>query len=1174
MALHIHFGSSGSGKTYELISFVTDLAEKNPEGSFFFVVPEQFTLGVQKEFIKRSRNHGILNIDVSSLTRLAFRLFEEKGGNDRVLLDDAGKSMIVKKLLIELGSELGVYGANASKQGFVEEIKSVISEFSQYKIDDADLDRMIALADGKPLMRNKLRDIKKIYGAYREFLSEHYITGEEILDVACAAAEESKLLEACTICLDGFTGFSPSQYDLIEVLLRRANDVHVTLTMCDRDTKRELRESDLFYLSYSTAHRLKEISARACVDVRTYSKQGDPVRFCNSPALAHLEKNIFRRGGAAFEGENEDIVFLNCRDRHGEVSETVCEIKKLLRSGLAGSEIAIVCSDVAEYGRLLEAEFDRLKIPCFVDMKKDFSGTKLAETVRAAIEVSKEDYSYESVFRMLKSGFGIISPAERDELENYCLALGIRGRSAWAKEWKWTYRTVRPLDLEAINKIRAKVYEYTSELDAVLRDRGATVSDKLRAVYSFAAKAVTSGETTTDLRSGDAITQASERQSRGADAGARGFDLEEEREFEQTAAIFAGVLDRLESLLGDEVLSADEFSAILDTGFKEAKLRRLPPTSDSIIIGDIERTRLENIKVLFFLGVSDARIPKEAKSGGVLSDADREYLADNDFELAPTARQRSYLAEFYLYLNMTKPSQRLYLSYCSLDDSGKPVKPSYVIDRVRKLFANVPEKTDSHNGFTDGEELYDRMLSSDGGLLALMSAAGENSKVSRSIIHTLYEENHREHGEMLDRVLKACSEDASSECIDREHAAELYGKVLLGSISRLESYASCAFAHFVRYGLRLEERRLYEIDSRDVGTLTHGVLENFCKSLKRDGISWRKLDGRIKKEYIAKSIADVANDYGNGIMMSSARNEYMTKILARIMERTVDTIETQIKAGDMEPAFFEESFEHVGRYMKLSGKIDRIDVCEKDGKIFLRIVDYKTGRKTLDLEKLYYGLSLQLGVYMKESIKLADRGKGARVVPAGMYYYQVDDPLINTKEVDEEKTREEIDLDIAASLKMNGLTNSSAETVGVQDRQMIDETGSLKESMASRVIDIKTGKDGRLSGFGNARTGEILGLSDYLEAKMEEGCEKILEGDTRALPYRLGGKTGCEYCPYLSVCGFGTRGSQRYRVLRKIKDAEVWSSLPKVQTEEELEPEGLPDAGADAMMIEAGVDIQ
>ncbi|MBP5159862.1 MAG: PD-(D/E)XK nuclease family protein, partial [Lachnospiraceae bacterium] len=1078
----------------------------------------------------------------------------EKGEGDRVLLDDAGKSMIVKKLLIGLSDELDVYGANASKQGFVDEIKSVISELSQYRVEDRDLERMIELAKDKPLMKNKLKDIRKIYKAYGEFLSEHYLTGEEVLDMACIAAEDSKMLGGCTVCLDGFTGFSPSQFKLIEVLMRRAADVHVTLTMSEKEAGRSLKESNLFYLSYKTARKLSELAALARVDVKTHTLGGSPKRFADAPALAHLERNIFRSRTEVYAEDQDSIIFLDCRDKRDEVFSAVCELKRYIRSGVKGNEMAVVCSDVSEYGRLLEAELTRIGIPCFVDEKQDLIGTGLVEALRAAMEVSLEDFSYESVFRMLRSGAKVLGQDECDELENYVLALGIRGRKAWAREWTRTYKTHRSIELDRINEMREKVYAFASPLDKVLGDKKATVREKLEAVYTFASH-VCESET-------------------GPFA-----DLEEKRIFDQTAAGLSGVLDRLESLLGDEVMAPEEFAAILETGFREAKLRKLPPSNESVIIGDIERTRLGNIKILFFLGVSDAKIPKKAAAGGVLSDADREFLGEHDFELAPTARQQSYLSEFYLYLNMTKPSEKLYLSFCALGGDGKPVKPSYVVERVKKLFGKVETRTAAGDAGKDG--LYDAVLSSDGGLMSLSFAVSEDGIADHDVLHTLYEENKKEHGEMLTRIFEAYSKDRSAECIDEKHARALYGDVVRGSITRLELYASCAFAHFARYGLELEERKLYEVGSRDIGTLYHGVLENFCRSLKRDGISWRKLEDDAKERYLAQSIEDTVSEYGNDILKSSAKNEYMTKMLERIMRRTVDTILKQIRAGSMEPAFFEEAFAQEGRYMKLTGKIDRMDVCERDGKLYLRIVDYKSGKRSFDLSKLYFGLSLQLGIYMKEGMKIAleareaarrareakERGQEAAKkateyvqaggegtqgaqesaqagvegkqagpvegVPAGMYYYLIGDPIVDEKKAD--KRDEE--------LKMTGLSNSMPEAIGVQDGEMTYENGHLREKAVSAVINVSTDANSILDKKVVASTKDITALTAHLEEKMEQACEEILSGETGAVPYKYGGHTGCEYCDYSGICGFGDEGRREYREFKVSDTATVWELL-------------------------------
>lgn len=1131
MALHIHYGSSGSGKSFNLYRRILDEADQNRDRNYLVIVPEQFTLQTQKEFVRLSQGGGILNIDVLSFPRLAHRVFEELGGNRRIVLEDTGKSMIVKKVLMDKRSELGIYGGNINRPGFVDEIKSIIAEFYQYSVNDETLDRMEQLAQNRPLMRNKMKDIRIIYNGFRDFLSDKYITNEEILDKLCEVMDDSKLIKGCTVCFDGFTGFTPSQYNLTRRLMCFASDIYVTVTMDARDVTRLLREHDLFYLSYETAGKLRRMAEQAGLDVETRTQDGIPHRFADSPALRHLEHNIFRRPAAHFGAEQDDVVIMSSGSRQDEIALAVCEIKRLVRSGYRYGDIAIISGDVTGYGKTASRELERAGIPYFIDEKQDILKNPLVEMIRALLEIASSDFSYEAVFRFLRCGIRTLLDSETDVLENYVIALGIRGRRRWSKEWRHTYRTSREIDFGQINSLREKVYGILDGVTEKLCDDIVCVRDKLTAIYNLILDTDVAGQLA-DMFSHEERLSLSR--------------LRKEHENEQVQRLVAEVFERIEALLGDECMDTAEFGSLLDTGFRESKLRSVPPSADSILIGDIERTRLKDIKVMFLLGMNDAIVPKGTMGGGILSDADRELLAENNIELAPTGRRSSYLTEFYLYLNLTKPSEKLYVSYYSMDDSGKPARPSYLVDRVRRLY------TTEHGGKTlsyirtindrslaagSCEGAIDVILGTDRGFSAMTRVLRDCGENSSDVFMALYEMFLAEEPARVNKIMKALRGEGLNEKLDASHARELYGSVLKGSVTRLEQYAACAFSHFLNYGLALEERAVYEFKAPDLGIVYHRSIELFGSALRDEGIGWQELDEDIKERCVSRAVSEAAEGYGNDILTSSGRNEYIITRLGRVVRRTVDVLEKQIRAGAFEPRYYEESFNHAGQYMSLRGKIDRMDVAQKGDKLYLRVIDYKSGSTTFDLQRLYYGLSLQLGVYLTEGTRiLRERCGGREVIPAGIFYYNIDDPIVEKSQHSED--------DIVKELRLKGITNRESDVLTLMDDSFDDEGGGIKPSVRSSVINVETLKSGEFSKNSMiAGTGQLEALGEFLDDRLHRQGEAIMKGDTSINPFRLDNKTACDYCSYKGVCGFDCGNGSEFRKLEKKADDEIWREI-------------------------------
>ncbi len=1118
MSLQFVLGGAGTGKSFYMNRRLVEEAESAPDLRFYAIVPEQFTMETQKELVMLSSGHSIMNIDIVSFERLAYRVFEELSCMPKVVLDDMGKSMLLRKSCASVEKKLRVFKNHLDRAGFIEQLKSTMSEFGQYRIGEEELSRLMEKTKGRPLLNRKLEDMRLLFGAFREALGEGMITAEELLPSLCLAIPRSQKLRGSVVTLDGFTGFTPAQYQVIGELLRCCSRLTAAFTI-DAD-RLESRGEDFFSLSRKTMAVLSKMAEETGAGREADVVLREPVRFSGSGELAFLSKRLFQNGKETYEGETQELFLSEEASPAEEVRAMTGRLASLVREeGYRYREIAVVCGDMEGYRPLLVRAMEEAGLPAFLDDKRSLLTNPAVEYMRAALEAVEKDFSYESVFRFLKCGFLPFGEEILFEMENYVLALGIRGHRRWAAPWEVLYRGGEHVNLKVLNEAREKAAAPLLTLRKVFKKKGATVREMTETLFRFLE---------------ERGVEERLRSMAAAFSGEGSYSLA--KEYEQAYGQLMGLFDRIVGLLGDQVLSVRTYNDILDAGCREIRVGVIPAALDRILVGDVERSRLKDVRAVFFIGVNDGNVPKRKRQGGLLSELDREELAPYA-ELAPSRRESSLIDKFYFYLTVTKPSRKLYVSYAAADAAGEKKSPSPYLLHVRKLFPGIS------SGKPGGAAVLTRTLAF--GMLADgMEEYREDGASERwAALYDCLSEGE-ENRRLLAGILDAAFFSYGGDRISEAAAKALYGEPLTGSVTRLETYASCAYAQFLTYGLRLVRRKEFEFAALDMGNVFHKAIELCFRYAKEEGTPVEELDEEGRRTLVGRAMEEAAGTLGGNVLKSSARNEYLFERMGRITEKTLWALGEQLRAGEFEPAAFEMTFApgesaamrislENGGSMQLAGKIDRVDLFEDADRVYVKIVDYKSGGMDFDLNAVYGGLQLQLVVYLDAVMrKESQRHPGKEIVPAGMFYYQIQDPILERK--GEEGIME---ASLLETLRPKGVFNGGERVVSLFQR----ETEDGKSRWIPAVM-----KDGKpVSGRSGAISEKQFAyLRDFVYRRMEQFGSAIVSGEVSARPYRRKERTGCDYCEFQAVCGFDRKlPGYGYRRLPERKPEEIWAEF-------------------------------
>ncbi|WP_003540204.1 helicase-exonuclease AddAB subunit AddB [Desulfotomaculum nigrificans] len=1155
MSLRFIIGRAGSGKSHTYLEEIRQELRRSQEGApIILLVPEQATFQYEYMLAGTPGLKGILRAQVLSFRRLAYRVLQEVGGAARAHIGELGKRMVLRRLLEQRKSELKIFHRAAKQPGFADSLAGTLAELKLYRISPADLQRgqaeLLKNRQDSALL-DKLNDLILLYSDLEEFLAGRFTDPDDYLNLLAERLHNSPSVKGAEIYIDGFTGFTPQEYGVIEKLLITANRINVALCFDPALANGSCSETDVFYPTVETYHHLREMasSLRVAIEPATFLSMPEsadrvPPRFAHNPAVAHLERNYFQRPGEVCQ-QADGIKLVACANRRAEVEAAAREIIGLCRDhGLRWRDIVVMLRDLDNYSHLISTVFQDHGIPVFIDQKRSVLHHPLVDLMRSALEVVIQQWAYDPVFRYLKTDLVPVLRDDVDKLENYVLAHGIRG-SRWTDGRDWTYRKHYTLEQED------RLYQQeTGELNAINQVRYQAVSH-LKSFADSVARAQNVRDITTalfELLASLDVPGRLERWAREAEERSR---LIEAREHAQLWNNVLMLLDEIVEALGDEKLTLEEYAQVLEAGLESLRLGIIPPGLDQVVVGTLERSRNPNVKAALVLGISDGVLPARPGEDGLFSDFERELLKQQGITLAPGARRKLFDEQYLIYVALTRASDFLWLSYPQADDEGKALVTSQVIARVKELLPNLREQVIQVEPPDPGREI-DFIASRDRSL-SYLAAMLREVKAGRPVdpmwqdVYTWFARQPELRGQCR-RVLAGLEHVNQEAPLPSGIGRKLYGSKLRASVSRLEKFTSCPFAHFLSHGLRLQERDTFKLAAPDLGQFFHAALKLFTHRLQEQGRDWAALTRTEAVTMAGEIVNELAPRLQNEILLSSARHRYLINKLRRIVERAVLTLTEHARRGSFRPVALEIGFGVPGELppvtfdlagggsMELVGRIDRIDAACEGGQQYLNIIDYKSGETELKLADIYHGLRLQLLTYLDVALRYAHQLVKQPALPAGMLYFTVKDPLVSSSGP---LTMEQAEQNLLKKLKMKGLLLADPLIIGRMDNQI---------KGYSELLPVGLNKQGEFYANSRVISGEQFALlRRYLEAKLKDIGQRMMNGEIAISPYQRGKDKACRFCIFKPVCQFDPLLEDNlFRLLTDQDDQVIWSLIKEV----------------------------
>ncbi len=1141
--LQIVRGRAGSGKSTYLIEQIKKNLHDGDNA--IMLVPDQFSFAAEKLITQNFGGTGTNGIEVLTFNRLIHRMVK----TDREYIKPAGKQMLLYKAVENIKKENSIFEKSLSKSGFLDTLAGIISEMKRYNVDNNVLSQQTEkMPDG--MLKRKLDAITKIYTDYTDMFSGELLDSEDDFARLAQAVSDSDNFENTHIYIDEFTDFLPQVYPVISALMRKAKSMTAALCLDDF-----IAEFSIFSPAIKTLDHLRQLAK----DTGTYladevftSRFNTKNRFAN-PELAFLEHEW--DNNTIYDKPINNISTYTAIDPYTEIEHTAIEILRLVREeNYRFRDISILCADLENYSHLIEVLFKAYNIPYFTDKKVPLTDHPIILLILSVFDVFANGFDYESMITYLRTGYSNVTDEEIDLIENYIIERGIRGKKAWFSENDWDIKSTRIFDdvmfgeknntaeeKNVIDDIRRRIAAPFIQFDSNF-DGKKTIRQLCTALFEFLDKSL-SFVASVKKQVNDFLAQG---------------NMDEAEQYRQIWKILIDVLDQLVTVMGDDYCGMERFYEILKTGLSQYEIGIIPSSVDMVAVGNADRSRTAQMKVLFVMGASYGKLPNMSVREGILSDNDRHILSKYGIELAPDTKTQLFDSQFKVYKSITKVSDKLFVSYSNANSGGEAQNPSQFILDIKRMFPQMQNTSSPLSGSPISPNLAVAPKPAFAHMVTALTSPEKPVDDTWDKVYNWYK-NHDEYKNRL-HVIDDAKKNFTAH-LTRERAQKLYAQTQEYSASRLEKFAECPFKYFVSYGLSASERNSWQVQAFDIGSLMHYILKCFCEKVEEGktdntyaGIkaAWHKLD----EDKINEIINDLLNSAHETILKRDMQGKGRIKFLLSQIENTLresaKIIYDSITQGEFTPIAYEQDFSKFklisssDKHTLLRGQIDRIDLIEDSDKVYIRIIDYKSGSKSFNLNDIYNNFSMQLVIYAQAAIELYKDGKltnvsGKPVNIAGILYSSLKDDIAKENPPIDEQT-------YSPSFKFNGLLLNDGNALHYMDKDYSDKSAGF----TSEFFPFKTKKDGELYSNSSVATAENFDtLGKFVSESINDINTQIHSGDISIRPYFEKSKNVCTFCPYGEICRFDA-GKHKKRYAKTFgKGNSPWDCMNKVLDEKE-----------------------
>ena len=878
----------------------------------------------------------------------------------------------------------------------------------------------------------------------------------------------------------------------------------ITITICaDNLQENTNADIDTFYSNKQTVKRILEIANQEQIELEKPIFLNTSCRF-KTEELQHLAENMASPFYKKYDKQNENLSIFLASNPYSEIEHVAIQITKLAKQDYKYEEMAVITKNIDAYSSLCKAIFEQYNIPVFIDEKKDLGSNILVRYVLSLLEIFAKNWSYESIFGYIKTGLLDLDTQEIAVLENYCLKWGIKGSKWYAKEWNFYNETEEQQKqiIYARDKVVEPLLKFKKQLAGLK-----TVKEITTGLYEFLVQ-----------------NNIYEKLEQKIEELKQNNKLEIAKQYELSIKILTDLFDEIVLVLGSKNITFDRYAKILKMGFNQSDLGIIPATADQVIVGDVDRSRSHKVKAVFIIGLNDGSFPSIQKDEGFLDDKDRNILKEQGIELAKGTIEQIYDDNFNIYKAFTTAEEKLYLSYASSDAEGKSLRASILINKIKRIFPNIKEQSDVIERKSEvllSKTTFDELL-----VNLRNFTQGEEIEPIWFDVYNYYQANYKAK---LESAIKALQYKNEPEKLKQNKLEKLYGNTLKTSVSRLEQYQACAFSYYLKYGLKLKEKDRFNVEAVDTGNLMHEVIDSFFERLDELNISVKNIEEeqikQITEDIVEEKLALKKYDIFNSIPKYRILAQRLKKVITKSMKYIVDSL----KYSDFEVLGHELEFKQGGQYepiiyelkdgkkVEITGKIDRLDIAKTAEGNYIRIIDYKSSIKNINLNEVYAGLQLQLLTYLDAACE------NEEVTPAGALYFNLIDPVLNANP---NMTDEEITEELRKQFKMQGLILADSNIVRKMDTNLV--------SGSSNIVPAYIGKDGEVSDKQNTlNRKQFENLQNYMEKIIKQISEEILNGNIGIKPYyrTRDKKTPCEYCSYKAICQFNQTTKNNYNYI-------------------------------------------